>query len=450
MSFNKKPKKNNNSDICPLADFLHMPFEISYKITDIYFKNLMKEYKEYNTFDKLKIVYEVMTNLKLAIGKNFNINRYQLKKYNRVDSLDYITKEVYRTQEINEHNRIPWFISLDLSGLHSLSEENETKIYNFLKENKCYAVNLSNTQLSTLKIRYINDLNLSGCTGLNDVSALGGVHTLNLSRCPLVSYVSELGGVHTLNLSRCPLVWDVSELGRVHDLNLSYTNIENVSALGGVHTLNLSGCLDVVDVSALGRVHDLDLSYTNIENVSELGRGGIGQTLDLSGCQNLLDVSALGRVHTLQLSGCRNIWDASALGRVHDLDLSYTNIKNVSALGRGIGQTLNLSGCESVWDVSALGGVHTLQLSDCQNIRDVSALGGVHTLDLSYCRNIRNVSALGGVHTLDLSYTNIIDLSALGGVHNLHLSWLFRSEYIWPLWPSTHFDFKFIEVMQTL
>jgi hypothetical protein len=66
-------------------------------------------------------------------------------------------------------------------------------------------------------------LNLSGCQGIRDVSALGGVHTLDLSGCPGITDVSAVGGVHTLDLSECE-------------------DIHDVSALGGVHTLHLSGC----------------------------------------------------------------------------------------------------------------------------------------------------------------------------------------------------------------
>jgi len=41
-------------------------------------------------------------------------------------------------------------------------------------------------------------LNLSGCPGVTDVSALSNVHTLDLSGCPGVTDVSALSNVHTL------------------------------------------------------------------------------------------------------------------------------------------------------------------------------------------------------------------------------------------------------------
>jgi hypothetical protein len=43
-------------------------------------------------------------------------------------------------------------------------------------------------------------LDLSHCTSITDVSALGGVTTLDLSECDNITDVSALGGVTTLKL----------------------------------------------------------------------------------------------------------------------------------------------------------------------------------------------------------------------------------------------------------
>jgi hypothetical protein len=47
----------------------------------------------------------------------------------------------------------------------------------------------------------VHTLTLSHCSGISDVSALGGVHTLDVNRCPGLRDVSALGGVHTLDLT---------------------------------------------------------------------------------------------------------------------------------------------------------------------------------------------------------------------------------------------------------
>jgi hypothetical protein len=109
--------------------------------------------------------------------------------------------------------------------------------------------------------------------------------------------------------------------------------------------------------------------------------------------------------------------------------------------------SLNIS-WTNITDVSALGRVHTLMLSNCQKISDVSALGRVHTLDLSFCSLITDVSALGGVHTLDLTLCSLItDVSALGGVHTLHLS---HCSGVTDVSKCTHWSYLTAQVSQML
>lgn len=140
------------------------------------------------------------------------------------------------------------------------------------------------------ELKYVTDLDLTGCRNITDVSVLatGNVEELDLSFCHNVTDVSSLGNssIHTLSLAGCEKVTDVSTLGNMLKLNLKLcTGVTDVSTLGNVHTLDLSRCTGVTDVSSLGGVH----------------------TLNLSGCTGVTDVSALGNVHTLNLSGCDNL-----------------------------------------------------------------------------------------------------------------------------------------------
>ncbi len=150
-----------------------------------------------------------------ATSRHFcNVSRHLYWKLNKTYSLKYYDDEAFRTVV---HSRV----------------ENPSK------------------QLS---------LNLTRCSTITDVGALGGVHTLDLSGCGKITDVSALGGVHTLDLRRCSNIIDVSALGGVHSLYLSYCEkITDVSAIGGVHTLILYNCSNIIDVSALGGVHTLDL-----------------------------------------------------------------------------------------------------------------------------------------------------------------------------------------------
>ena len=74
---------------------------------------------------------------------------------------------------------------------------------------------------------------------MNDVSALGGVHTLNLSFCKGIEDVSALGNVHTLILNWCMNVTDVSTLGGVHTLDIrNIPVIESIRELENVPNLS--------------------------------------------------------------------------------------------------------------------------------------------------------------------------------------------------------------------
>ena len=71
--------------------------------------------------------------------------------------------------------------------------------------------------------KYLNSykkikLDLSWCTGITDVSALGSVHTLDLSYCENITDVSMLESVHTLYLWGCTGITDTSMLTGVINL----------------------------------------------------------------------------------------------------------------------------------------------------------------------------------------------------------------------------------------
>jgi hypothetical protein len=93
--------------------------------------------------------------------------------------------------------------------------------------------------MPTLDLSVMSDVYSLEMSSFNiqNISALGSLHTLRLTKCECVSVtdVSALGGVHTLTLSKLPITKDVSALGTVHTLQLpNYVGITDVSALGTV------------------------------------------------------------------------------------------------------------------------------------------------------------------------------------------------------------------------
>jgi hypothetical protein len=210
-----------------------------------------------------------------------------------------------------------------------------------------------------------------GCTGINDVSSLGGVKDLTLiDNAVQLQGLGLLGGIgqNQLSISGCRNVTEVGHFSAIQTLLLDNTGLTDVSKLGNVKNLTLQRCHSLIDVSALAGV----------------------ETLRLHQCKNITDVSALYGLHTLDLHACKGIVDVSALGMIHSLDLSYcSNVVDVSALG-GV-HTLNLSGCHKITDVSNLGSVTRLSLRDCRGIYDVSALKSVKFLDLQGCEVVWEV-----------------------------------------------------------
>jgi len=130
---------------------------------------------------------------------------------------------------------------LELRRVSRKYQENKDILFGQLVLNRKQSAFLyfSKDPFAQYVISRVHALDLWGCTGITDVSQLGGVHTLNLNGCTGITDVSQLGGVHTLYLNGC-------------------TGITDVSQLGGVHTLNLWGCTGITDVSMLeGKVKKL-------------------------------------------------------------------------------------------------------------------------------------------------------------------------------------------------
>lgn len=292
----------------------------------------------------------------------------------------------------------------------------------------------------------VTKLDLSDNQSLTDVRALANVSHLKLDRCTRLANISMLDRVHTLSLMGC---WQldlagIPYLANMHTLDLSFTRVNDVSALGGVHTLRLNNCRNIVDVSALRFVHDLDLSNcTGVTDASMLDQvtllnlanctglipgtfiqhlGGVSR-LDLSGCPIRYQdsLAPLRNVQQLTLDHCTEITDVSALSDVRILSLGHcSGLSVVSALRRVY--VLNLSDT-SVADVSALGGVHSLYIMNCTQLQDdLSALGSVNTL---YLRNSKvhptAHGLVGNNYHLDLTSTAIANVDSLAGVTNLVL-----------------------------
>jgi hypothetical protein len=170
---------------------------------------------------------------------------------------------------------------------------------------------------------------------------------------------SALAACHTLDLQSCSGLQEVSVLGGVHSLSLAGTRISSVAGLHGCHYLDLSFVSSLQSLSAWESVsvdefavHTLLLSRCSLE-LSEHVLHLISTTV------RVLCVSAFGRpldwVHRLE--------------HVHALDLSFSHLSEPA--------TRQLASLRSVrWlNLDRCAGVRTLPLRCMPELRWVSARG---------------------------------------------------------------------------
>ena len=82
------------------------------------------------------------------------------------------------------------------------------------------------------------DLSLRDYENINMYGIGPHIQELDLSCCERLNEVSNLGGIKTLNLNCCYEVRDISSLGKVEFLNIvGCENISDISCLTGVNTL---------------------------------------------------------------------------------------------------------------------------------------------------------------------------------------------------------------------
>ncbi|POM81371.1 Hypothetical protein PHPALM_669 [Phytophthora palmivora] len=258
------------------------------------------------------------------------------------------------------------------------------------------------------------ELGLSGCSQIDGLHWLKGIHELDLSYCNFLEDVSFLSDSQHVDLSYCHAVTDLTPLTKCESVQLNVCRgVSDVSPLSHVRRVSLRNCPEVTNVSALGTVYELNLGgCVNVTNVSALGNV---HELNLSGCINVTDVSALGKVHTLKLRKCSGIVDVSALGAVKDLDL--TGCINVTDV-----HTIVTYRCEKLEDIQVLaksaGYLTKVNLSGCSHISNISFVSGAREVDLRFCdalEDVTDVSMLTGVRVLDLRYNkNNIDALKTG------------------------------------
>ena len=288
-------------------------------------------------------------------------------------------------EEIEGRDR---YVSIDGQTLTQNDLEHIAKLRNltYLRLTNC---NVSECRLPELKFasRELYSVDFSGTKGLWDISFLKKVKTdeLNLSGCPGVSDLTQLN-------------WD-----ELSELNVDGTEVSDLSPVAGSRLRRLSFAhTNVSDLSPLARAEglwDVDGSYTQVTSLEPL----------LS-MEDLWGIS---------FAGCpiRKVERSFSSDFLREVNLAETSIKDFGFLSIcGELRELNLEGCTQLSDFSwlnpqcretleriNLGRCTKLKASDVSWLRACTALeeltvDGIALDDLSFCEglgSLKSLSALG-------------------------------------------------------
>jgi len=251
-------------------------------------------------------------------------------------------------------------------------------------------INLSGVSVALISAPQLSALAIIECSALQDLAALsdcGCLIKLNLSGCSSVLSTSLPSGLQELNLSGCRQLADLSELTSCRSLRV----------------LRLSRCRSLSDLnslSALPRLQELDLIELDLTAVpAAIAHCSRLNRLDMSGCAKLHDLAGLAQspqLTQLLLRHCTSITDLTpiaALGRLEILHLSHSTqvaeLRAVGSLSRLA--CLYINGCDRVTNVtplaqcSALKELHAGRCSSLSSLSPLKKCKALTLIDVSYC-----------------------------------------------------------------
>jgi len=266
-----------------------------------------------------------------------------------------------------------------------------------------YELHIANcpiTDISTLVNVY--ELHIENCP-ITNINTLVNVYELHIENCPITN-INTLVNVCKLWLHECHNITneDLYTFENVNELYLSYClNITDLSAFINIDDLSIYECTNIRDISVLRNNRKVKIEFChNITNISSLTN-----VLDLTivNCRiTNEDLNALGNINTLSLRNCSNITDISSLVNVNNLTIHHCNyISDFSVLRNN--HTVKIKHYWNKINIRELGNVYDLTIDDCSiTNEDLYRLGNVNTLSLRNCRHITDISSLVNVNNLTI------------------------------------------------
>jgi serine/threonine protein kinase/Leucine-rich repeat (LRR) protein len=276
----------------------------------------------------------------------------------------------------------------------------------------------------------LEDVALSGCANLRDISPLG--ECAGLRDLVLPDQVDTLAPLRGLaNLRAVNTEWDwhrqsakvfwlrqdlaeanpgydgsgefVLDHGRLREVRIRNAPLRDLSPLAGLplEVLDLGGSVRDADLSTLEAmpIRILDLSHSDLADIATLS-GMPLQQLNLSGCDRLTSLVPLAgmQLHKITLDGCTSLPDLQGLQGhpLNELSAAFcTNLQDVSAIAELPLQLLDL-GSTALED---LGPLSKLRLRELR-------IGRTAIADLQPLRGMK-------LQGLDISHTPVKNLQAL-------------------------------------
>jgi len=190
------------------------------------------------TTNLFKIVYKFTRFIKLN-------KKYSELYYNSSNFRNLIDSKIFNPITQLELNMDNYLITAE-----ETIQDDDIDIEKYALRIHSLSIKYSNiNSLSTCK--YIKNLDLTGCTYVDDLSPLINIENINLAYCHNITDLTPLKNIKYLKIKSCH-------------------NIENFNALENIHTLHLINLNKQIDVSKLYNIKYLTIKFCNIIGYNEL------------------------------------------------------------------------------------------------------------------------------------------------------------------------------------
>lgn len=288
---------------------------------------------------------------------------------------------------------------------------------------------------------YIETINLSGCTALNDLIINESIQNIDLSGCTaLTEYTFISNQLRTLHVDRCTSLSEL-HIGEAFNLRkLTMKGADNLRLLtvdgnnnSSLDTLDLTSLpsLDSVSLRSLDglkkletgsgissmrhiTIEDCGLDKLDLSNCSGLQSYTFNSldldTLIFTGCSSLREfyTSGLSNLKYINVDGCTSMssfYLGSSSG-VNDLDLSLPALENITIQDCYYFRKLSLSGCPNL---------KIAQIDDCYRLNDISVDESTSIARLNIYNDADSLITLDltGAHVDSLCYSYYCNIDTL-------------------------------------